>query len=71
MRRDEDPCERCGVEAGSEVINGLFVCHKCAKKIKKELKIKSEMDTSIVEQLRRGVMSSPLVERRIKALLQD
>ena len=41
------------------------------KLLKKKLKIKSEMDTSIVEQLRRGVISSPLVERRIKALLQD
>lgn len=41
------------------------------KLLKKKLKIKNEMATSIVEQLRRGVMNSPLVERRIKALLQD
>jgi len=41
------------------------------KLLKEELKLKSEMDISIVEQLREGVMSSPLVEHRIKALLQD
>lgn len=34
------------------------------------LKMKTEMDVSLVKRLRNGVISSPLVERRIKVLLQ-
>ena len=33
------------------------------------LEMKTEMDVSIVEQLRAGVLNSPVVERRIKLLL--
>jgi len=36
-----------------------------------ELQIKVEMDSTIVKRLREGVLSSPLIERRIKKLLQD
>lgn len=35
-----------------------------------KLKFKTEMDVILVEQLRDGVMQSPMVERRIKVLLQ-
>lgn len=36
-----------------------------------ELKLKNEMDESIVKQLREGVLCSRLIENRIKALLQE
>jgi ribosomal protein L37AE/L43A len=33
--KDVDPCESCYVEEGTQVIGSLWVCKKCAKKIKK------------------------------------
>lgn len=36
-----------------------------------KLKIKEEMDASLVQKLREGAISSPLIERRIKELLKD
>ena len=36
--RDIDYCERCGTEEGTQVVGPLWVCRKCAKKIKKESK---------------------------------
>lgn len=35
------------------------------------LRIKTEMDISLVRQLRRGILLSPLIEGRIKAALQE
>jgi ribosomal protein L37AE/L43A len=32
---EDDPCEHCCTEAGSKMYNGLFVCHKCDKSLKK------------------------------------
>jgi hypothetical protein len=37
---------------------------------KQTLQMKTEMDLSLVKQLVEGVIRSPVVERRIKALLQ-
>lgn len=36
-----------------------------------ELKLKPEMDVSLVKRLKAGILCSPLIEHRIKALLQD
>ena len=36
---EEDPCENCSKALGETVINNLYVCYKCAKKLKKSLKI--------------------------------
>ncbi len=33
--REVDPCESCWKVEGTIVINGMFVCKKCHKKIKK------------------------------------
>jgi len=41
------------------------------KLIQKKLKLKTEMDSALVKQLRQGVLCSPLIEQRIKKLLQD
>ncbi len=41
------------------------------KLLRKELQIKSEMNEALVRKLRAGVLSSPLIERRVKTLLQD
>jgi len=41
------------------------------KLLRKELRIKIEMDGAVVRLLREGVLSSPLIERRVKTLLQD
>lgn len=40
MRKDEDVCERCDVEAGIKLFeektgNKLWVCKKCYKRLKK------------------------------------
>lgn len=36
MREQEDPCDICGINEGSEVMEDLWVCRKCAKKQKKK-----------------------------------
>lgn len=36
MRKNDDPCEVCEVEAGTQVIENMLVCRKCAKKLKKK-----------------------------------
>jgi ribosomal protein L37AE/L43A len=33
--RDIDHCDYCGVEEGTKVIDEMWVCKKCFKKIKK------------------------------------
>lgn len=35
MREQEDLCDKCGQQEGSVVIGDLWVCRKCAKKIRK------------------------------------
>lgn len=41
------------------------------KLAREELKLKPEMDVPLVKRLRAGILCSPLIERRIKVLLQD
>jgi hypothetical protein len=42
MKLLEDPCESCAVEEGEIVLEtehgDLFVCHKCAKRLRKARK---------------------------------
>jgi hypothetical protein len=41
------------------------------KLAREELKLKPEMDVPLVKRLRAGILCSPLIEHRIKTLLQD
>ena len=60
-------------------VNSIIDCNyvleksidQLVEKLEQEkLKLKEEMNISLVGQLREGVISSPIVERRIKALLR-
>ncbi len=41
------------------------------KLIQEKLKLKTKMNPALVKQLRQGVLCSPVIEHRIKKLLQD
>ena len=44
MKNLNDPCESCGVHDGVQVIDGLYVCTKCAKKLKKRKRKEHKLD---------------------------
>lgn len=62
------------------IVNSVIDCNKVQErgietlvdKLKQDkLKIMPEMDVSLVQRLREGVLSSSQIERRIKMMLQD
>lgn len=69
------PDQYTGFKADS-IIDCNYVVEKSVDQLveklsRGELQLKDEMDQSLVKRLRGGVLCSPLIERRIKALLRD
>jgi len=69
------PAQYIGFKVSS-IIDCNYVIEKSIDQLieklsREELKIKEEMDASLVQQLREGILKSPVVERRIKELLKN